>query len=291
MQRIGRSRHQRKRSAQGLIVTNNPDDEIECIALIRRMQNSSVEQQPIHTKSLDVLCHHLVGLSLETRNEVNINSAFSIISKAYPFKNISLFTIEACLDILDKTGIIKYNIESKTFRRKLKSYKYYFENISMIPHILKFDVLDIISKKKIGTLDQKFVGDYCEKGNIFVLKGSQWRVISIDELKFQVNVEPLYGNKINVPYWVGELIPVDYYTCIKVGKIRNMIINNKITVDNSVLTDFFSSFKLVPDSHNIVVETSNTQNNIIIHSTFGTKINNTLSSLFSQLFHQNLDTS
>ena len=288
MQRIGRSRHQRKRSAQGLIVTNNPDDEIECIALIRRMENGSVEQQSIHTKSLDVLCHHLVGLSLETRDEINIDSAFSIISKAYPFRNISVFTIEACLDILDKTRIIKYNRESKTFRRKLKSYKYYFENISMIPHILKFHVLDIISKKKIGTLDQKFVGDYCEKGNIFVLKGSQWRVISIDEPKFQVNVEPLYGNKINVPYWVGELIPVDYYTCIEVGKIRNMIVNNKINVDNPVLTDFFSSFKLVPDSNNIIVEISNAQNKIIIHSTFGTKINNTLSSLFSTIISSKL---
>ncbi|MFB5600240.1 MAG: DEAD/DEAH box helicase [Nitrososphaeraceae archaeon] len=288
MQRIGRSRHQRKLSAHGLIVTNVPDDEIECIALIRRMRDGSVEQQMIHTKSLDVLSHHLVGLSLETKDEININSAYSIISKAYPFKNISIFTIESCLDILDRTGIIRYNKEYKTFRRKIKSYKYYFENISMIPHILKFQVLDIISKKKIGTLDQKFVGDYCEKGNIFVLKGSQWRVISIDELKFQVNVEPLYGNKINVPYWVGELIPVDYNTCVEVGKIRNMVVNNTIKVDNSILKDFFSSFNLVPDSNNIVVETSNIQNYLIIHSTFGTKINNTLSSLFSTIISSKL---
>ena len=181
-----------------------------------------------------------------------------------------------------------YNRETNTFRRRIKSYKYYFENISMIPHILKFQVIDIISKKKIGTLDQKFVGDYGEKGNVFVLKGTQWRVISIDESKFQVNVEPLYGTNINVPHWVGELIPVDYYTAEEVGKVRNFIVEKKIGVDNSVIDNFFNTFNLVPDTKQIVVESSDTQNQIVIHSTFGTKVNNTLSSLFSTIISSKL---
>lgn len=288
MQRIGRSRHQNRRSAKGLIVTNIPDDEVESIGLIRRMRNRSVEQQSIHLKSLDVLSHHLVGLTLERRDDVSVDKAFSIVTRAYPFLNLSTCTLESCLDLLDRNKIITYNRETNAFRRRIKSYKYYFENISMIPHILKFQVIDIISKKRIGTLDQKFVGDYGEKGNVFVLKGTQWRVISINESKFEVNVEPLYGAKINVPHWVGELIPVDYYTAEEVGKVRNLIVGKKIGADNSVIDNFFNTFNLVPDTKKIVVESSDTQNQIVIHSTFGTKVNNTLSSLFSTIISSKL---
>ena len=54
--------------------------------------------------------------------------------------------------------------------QELESHIGTYENVSTIPHIVKFDVIDSISKKRIGTLDQQFVGDYGEKGNVFVLK-------------------------------------------------------------------------------------------------------------------------
>jgi ATP-dependent Lhr-like helicase len=283
MQRIGRSRHQKRRSAKGLIVTNVPDDEIEAYALVNRMKNRSVEDQPMHSHSLDVLAHHLVGLSLQSREEVEVSKALSIVNKAYPFKDVSLIDINACLDLLDKNYIIRYDPAEQTFKRRIKAYKYYFENLSMIPFVLKFQVIDIISKKRIGTLDQKFVGDYGEKGNVFVLKGAQWRIVSIDERKAEVNVEPLYGTKINVPYWVGELIPVDYNTSKEVGIIRNLSVNKRFDLVNNVINKFENTFNVIPDSKNIVVESSHLQNQIVIHSTLGTKVNNTLASLFSTM--------
>ena len=288
MQRIGRSRHQKSKSAKGLIITNVPDDEIEAYALVNRMKLRSVEDQPMHFHSLDVLAHHLVGFSLETREDVQVPKALSIVNKSYPFRNVSFFDMDACLDLLDKNGIIKYDHEKQTYKRRIKSYKYYFENLSMIPFVLKFQVIDIIGKKRIGTLDQKFVGDYGEKGNVFVLKGAQWRIVSIDENKLEVNVEPLYGTKINVPYWVGELIPVDYNTSKEVGVIRNNAVNKKFRLVNNVITKFAKTFNIVPDSKNIVVESSRIQNQIVIHSTLGTKVNNTLASLFSTMISSKL---
>src|SRR3712207_9337158 len=58
MQRIGRSRHNQRSFARGLIVTNNPDDEIESLAIIRRMKKGSIEEQKIHEGALDVMAHH-----------------------------------------------------------------------------------------------------------------------------------------------------------------------------------------------------------------------------------------
>ena len=103
----------------------------------------------------------------------------------------------------------------------------------MIPFVLKFEVIDSISKRRIGTLDQQFVGDYGEKGNVFVLKGSQWRILSVDEVRLVVNVEPLCGVAINIPYWVGEMIPVDFETAQEVSVVRNQAASGLIKPINT----------------------------------------------------------
>jgi ATP-dependent Lhr-like helicase len=288
MQRIGRSRHNRRSFAKGLVVTNNPDDEIEALAIIRRMKKGSIEEQKMHEGALDVMAHHLVGLAMQTDDPVKIDDAYDLVTRAHPFRNVSLFDVESCLDILASHNVIKYDRENCTYIRKIKSYKYYFENLSMIPHVLKFEVIDSISKRRIGTLDQQFVGDYGEKGNVFVLKGSQWRILSVDEGRMVVNVEPLRGAAINIPYWVGEMIPVDIKTAEEVGIIRNQAAGGRIKLSTAIMQDTAKSLKVIPDSENIVVESYSSRNMLMIHSVFGSKVNNTLASLLSTILSSQL---
>jgi ATP-dependent Lhr-like helicase len=288
MQRIGRSRHRQRSSAKGLIVTNIPDDEIEALAIIRRMKKGSIEGQLMHTGAFDVLAHHLVGLAMQTRDPIRIETAFDLVTKAYPFRLITSNDLKECINLLDNNGIIRYNREEQSYQRRIKAYKYYFENLSMIPHVLKFEVIDSISKRKIGSLDQQFVGDYGEKGNVFVLKGSQWRILSIDERRMQVNVEPLHGTAINIPYWVGEMIPVDFKTAEEVGAIRNEVSKNYIKISTSIIEESIKSLNIIPDSKNIVIENLNARNTVIIHSTFGSKVNNTIASLLSTILSSQL---
>jgi ATP-dependent Lhr-like helicase len=288
MQRIGRSRHRQRSSAKGLIVTNIPDDEVEALAIIRRMKKGSIEEQLMHTGAFDVLAHHLVGLAMQTRDPIRIETAFDLVTKAYPFRLITCNDLKECINLLDSNGIIRYNREEQSYQRRIKAYKFYFENLSMIPHVLKFEVIDSINKRKIGSLDQQFVGDYGEKGNVFVLKGSQWRILSIDERRMQVNVEPLHGTAINIPYWVGEMIPVDFKTAEEVGAIRNEVSKNYIKISTSIIDESFKSLNIIPDSKNIVIENLNARNTVIIHSTFGSKVNNTIASLLSTILSSQL---
>ena len=283
VQRIGRSRHSQKSFAKGLIVTNNPDDEVESLAIIRRMKKGSIEEQEMHEGALDVMAHQLVGLAMQTRDPVNVDYAHDIITRAYSFRNISLFDVESCLDILASHNVIKYDREARIYTRKIKAYKYYFENVSMIPYVLKFEVIDSISKRRIGTLDQQFVGDYGEKGNVFVLKGSQWRILSVDEARLVVNVEPLRGAAINIPYWVGEMIPVDFKTAEEVGIIRNQAANGWIKLSTPIMDSTLNVLKVIPDTNNIVVESYASRNMLVMHCAFGSKVNNTIASLLSTI--------
>jgi ATP-dependent helicase Lhr and Lhr-like helicase len=288
VQRIGRSRHRQSRSAKGLIVINNPDDEIEALAITGRMKRRSIEEQVVHREPLDVLAHHLVGLSIQGKNPVKLESAFEIFGKAYPFSTLNYQDMIGVVELLHGQGIVRYNQATQSYRRTIRAYKYYFENLSMIPEVLKFEVVDMINNRRIGSLDQEFVGDYGERGNVFVLKGSQWRIISVDEVKMRVNVEPLRGAAINVPYWNGELIPVDYETAREVGIIRNQAARNMLKLSSNVIDQTLKVLYRIPDSYNVVVESSISKNTLVIHSTFGTKVNSTISSLMSTIFSSQL---
>jgi ATP-dependent Lhr-like helicase len=288
MQRIGRSRHKQRTFAKGLIVTNNADDEIEALAIINRMKQGSIEEQRMHEGALDAMAHHLVGLAMQTRDPVRVEDAYELVTRAYPFRNVSLFDLESCLDILAAHNVIKYDRESRTYTRKIKAFKYYFENLSMIPHVLKFEVIDTISKRRIGTLDQQFVGDYGERGNVFVLKSSQWRVLSVDEGRMVVNVEPLHGAAINIPYWVGEMIPVDSRTAEQVGSIRSKAAKGVVKLSTDLIQDAAKSLGIIPDSKNVVVESFTARNMLVMHAAFGSKVNNTLASLLSTILSSQL---
>jgi ATP-dependent Lhr-like helicase len=280
VQRIGRSRHNRNASAKGLIITNTSDDEFEAKAILERIKEGSIEPQKIHEGSLDVLAHHLVGLTMQL-GEISVDTAFKTLTQAYPFRNLTLEDFVSVLDLLDSNYLIFFDRTKMNFRKKGGAFKYYFENLSTIPDILKFKVFDSVGKKIIGSLDQRFVGDFGDSGNIFVLKGSQWRILNVDEKSFTVNVEPFRGGGITVPYWEGESIPIDFRTANMVGQFRTRVKSGSLKLINHTIEKL--SFDDIPNENTLLVESSRSQGSIVIHSCFGTKINSTLATILSSM--------
>ena len=73
-------------------------------AIIDRIKEGSIEEQKIHHGSLDVLAHHLVGLSMQVGN-VPIEAALKLTKLAYPFRDISL---EEFFDVLEILASVSY---------------------------------------------------------------------------------------------------------------------------------------------------------------------------------------
>ena len=285
IQRIGRSRHSKGSSAKGLIVTNNADDEYEANAILERIKQGSIEEQKIHDCSLDVLAHHLVGITIQL-GQVSVSHAFEIFTKAYPFRNLTLDDFYAVLDLMDSNYLLFFDREKMILKKKGRTFRYYFENLSTIPDILKFKVFDTVGKKIIGTLDQRFVGDFGDSGNVFVLRGLQWRILNVDEKSFKVNVEPFRSGGLTVPYWEGENIPVDYKTANKVGLFRSKVKDGKISLQNNIIPKF--NLDVIPDEKTVVAESLRSQSIIVLHACFGSKINATLSTLLSSMLSARL---
>ena len=289
MQRIGRSKHDRGDSARGLIITENADDEFEIQAIIERIKEGSIEEQKIHHGSLDVLAHHLVGLSMQVGN-VPIEAALKLTKLAYPFRDISLEEFFDVLEILALRDLIIFNDDKTEYKKNTAFFatKYHFQNLSTIPDILKFKVVDTIENKFIGTLDQRFVGDL-DKDQIFVLRGSQWRVLNIDEKSFKINVLPIRSSQeIPVPKWEGVNIPVDFKTANKVGAFRTKVQNGSLKMMNNIISNL--DFPKVPDEKTIVKESHRLPQKsvLILHSCFGTKINSTLKVILETLLDASL---
>jgi ATP-dependent helicase Lhr and Lhr-like helicase len=286
IQRIGRGRHTMRERAVGALLTNRLDDELESVALLQRIEKSSLEATLVRQKPLDVIAHHLVGLALE-ENSVKVSDIISVFERAYPFRNITIEDIDSVAKVLERHGILRYDGEVIK-RRGPRTFQYYFTNVSTIPDIQQFDVIDITTKKFVGRLDQVFVGEYAEVGKPFVLKGNTWKILSIEEDKQSVHVEPMFRDLSTIPYWVGELLPVEFETAQIVGKLRRQIVQNeqRVSVSNEQtnrLKDSASLLGGIPDEHEIVIEAKKASSTFVLHACFGTKINQTLATILSTL--------
>ncbi|MCP8316654.1 MAG: Lhr helicase, partial [archaeon] len=249
---------------------------------IDRVKKRWLENSELHERALDVLAHHLSGLTLD--NNFSLKDALQLFKRAYPFRDIDLEDLDSCLKILKSQGIINY--DGEIVRRGKRAYDYYYENLSTIPDVQQFDVIDLPSNKTIGRLDHIFVGEYGEQGKTFVLKGSSWRILSIDDEKMEVHVEPISKDLTTIPYWTGELIPVDLDTAKEVGRIRRQIVDDKLNVNEKQkkrLMKTKESLGVIPDENTIVIEKKKASNVIIIHACFGSKVNQTLATILSTL--------
>ena len=316
IQRIGRSRHSRRASARGLVITNSADDEYEASAIMGRVGEGSMEEQRIHRGPLDVLAHHLVGLALQLNRPVRVAEALGLVRAAFPFRGTTEEDMLGVIGLLARASLLRFDRAESSFRAAPRSERYHYENLSTIPDMLRFKVIDSVGRRFIGTLDQRFVGDHGEQGNVFVLRGSQWRILNVDEKSLVVNVEPFRAGGVTVPYWEGENIPVDYDTARRVARLREDARAGRIRMasggaaslptaaadadanaaadadadaaadadaDAAADADADAAADAADMAEGILAESSRADGAVVVHACLGTKINSTLAALLSSI--------
>src|SRR5207245_9400373 len=80
-----------------------------------------------------------------------------------------------------------------------------------------YRVIDLSSRRAIGTLDEWFVAENAKLGESFIMRGSAWRFVDFKEDHLLVEPVREIGD---VPSWVGEDIPVPFDVAQAVGRIR-----------------------------------------------------------------------
>ena len=296
-QRIGRSGHRLGGVARGLILAAWPDDILEAAVLLRRVLSGELEAPTIHRGALDVLAHQLAGLTLD-HGSISLEEALKIFREAEAYSELpaeEFYSVAAQLDAEGKirllNGILRVRVP--------ETYRYYFENLSMIPEVSSFLVVDYAGRK-VGSLDQEFVAKHGKPGSLFILKGSVWRILRVDEDRKLVEVEASEPSVAAIPAWEGEMIPVTFEAALEVAKLRRLIAEDleaggggfkplegyplsweaKVKVVSAVREHVEAGFP-IPSDRLVLVEPF--ENYLVIHVCLGDRGNRALSRVLAAL--------
>jgi ATP-dependent helicase Lhr and Lhr-like helicase len=295
VQRVGRSGHRVGRTSQGAILATNPEDLTECLAIARRALAGELEKTPVRMNPLSVLTNQIISIVLEY-GRIPERKAYEIITRSYSFHSLTydLFVMLATQLRDSRTIWIDDEAGTRVFAKKMNSRHYFLDNISMIPDEVTYPVIDISTRKAIGTLDESFVLSAGFEGEKFILRGRPWIIVKREEDSILVAQVKEVGA---VPNWVGEEIPIPYDVANEVGRLRRLAAGNQPitgypcdpalldTVRESVQTHQHLGF-IVPDDTTITIDTE--ERTVVINACLGTKVNETLGRLISALLAQML---
>jgi len=230
IQRIGRSGHSLSKRSGGTIISSDPDDCFESAVIAGQALKGKIEPTTVYPKSLDVLGHQIIGLSLE-EYMIPMEKAFGIITRAGPFRHVKRKEFSSVCEFMEKLGLLWIDTlpESggRALKRRKRAWEYYYQNLSTIPDIRNYMVIDTVSNKHVANLDAEFIALHGSPGTSFICKGQAWRILELREGK--VFVESGSGMDAAIPAWEGELIPVPWNVAQGVGALRREIMEQVIS--------------------------------------------------------------
>lgn len=285
IQRVGRSGHSLDRESKGIIIPSTDIfDILECVSIKNLAYKGYLEKPTVEFKPYDVIAHLTAGLSLI--NEYKFDELFELFKSVYYFKDLKREEFESIIKYLGEIKIVKYDGES--IRPYSRTISYYY-NVNMIPDSSKsYLVIDYVSNTKIGVLDEDFVTSL-DEDSVFVLAGRIWKVVSIENGKIYVENAKIESGVL--PSWFGESIPVEKEVAKNVYEyLYEIYLNNynNLDLDENTIEEIKSKINEhvrrgypLPSPNKIVIEVL--KDLVIIHSPLGTRGNNTLGAILSQL--------
>jgi ATP-dependent Lhr-like helicase len=291
VQRIGRSGHRIGKVSCGVIISTTPEDLAESIVIGRRLLQGELEVFSVRQNPLSVLSNQIISIALAS-GRIHRDQLYSLLTRSYPFHQLKQKQYYSIIEQLSNQRSIW--VEDEFIGKRRNSRKYFLDNISMIPDEKTYNAVDISSRRKIGTLDERFVLNHGFEGAKFILHGRPWNIIKREEEQILIAQSKELGE---VPSWAGEDIPVPYEIAQEVGSIRRRIANNEpiseypckkdmITPLSDEITKQKQEGFIVPDDKTITLEVQ--QKLMIINLCAGTKVNETLGRIISALLAQSI---
>jgi ATP-dependent Lhr-like helicase len=307
LQRVGRSGHSVGERAKGIIIALNSDDALESMVICRRALKEIMEPLVVPQKSYDVLVNQIVAELIASRR-LYFLQAQKLFSRAYPFEDLDEGDVKFVASYMhnrfprlawvseEDEVIIRPRGNRKTI------YRYFFDNLSMIPDEKTYLVIDVSDEAPVGILQEAFVAEYAKPGVKFTLRGSPWKILNVHNDKIYVRAED--DPTGSIPSWVGEEIPVPLEVALEVGRIKGRVEEaldegqttewivdqlleeysaRRETIERAIseVVEHIEHGYPVPTDRRVVVE--DWDENVIIHASFGTLVNRTLARLVGHI--------
>lgn len=261
IQRAGRSLHKPGEKSLCKIVSTDPEDLLECLALVSLFNKRFLEEAVILDQPLDVLAKEVLGYALhnykgkktykEQFTTVDLEFIYQIVKRCFLFKTLSRKEFEEVVTNLVNSRLLNLNNGIPYPGHRFWSVWRFKETESTEWPSLKFkEFFSIIPKREaftvwaehgfgrrrmLGELDSSFVFRCLATGMVIRFAGSHWKVSEIDERGHNVFVIETKESG-EVPSWKGE------------GPQRSEVVAKEmLSILNSTINNNQAIFKLVGD--------------------------------------------
>ena len=280
VQRIGRSGHGVGEVADGVILATHEDDFAEAAVIARRALSEEIEPLTVRLNNRSVLANQIVATAVSERF-ASADTVYAAARRSWPYRELLRKDFDELLEQLASLKVI-WSREGR-FGRSSNSLAYFYENISMIPDVKTYRVVDLGSRRVIGTLDEWFVAENAKLGQSFIMRGTAWRFVDFKDDHILVEPVKEIGD---VPSWVGEDIPVPFDVAQEVGRLRRERDLSRYPVNEfgvGKLEEYLRSAGEAPLATDRRITIENSRELIVVNACFGSKVNETLGQLISSL--------
>ena len=222
LQRIGRAGHELGAVSKGRIFPKFRADLLESAVVARAMRGGEIEETKIPRNPLDVLAQQIVAITVD--EEMRVDDLHALVTRAYPFKELSRAQLENVLDMLagrypsDEFAELRPRIvwdrTGGTVRAREGARRLAVTNAGTIPDRGLFGVFLVDGGGRVGELDEEMVYE-ARAGQTFLLGASSWRIEEIT--RDRVLVSPAPGIPGAVPFWKGEGVGRPFELGQKIG--------------------------------------------------------------------------
>ncbi|MGA8153523.1 MAG: DEAD/DEAH box helicase [Terriglobales bacterium] len=247
LQRVGRSGHWRGAVPKGRLFATTRDELLECAALVRAIKQGDLDRLMIPEAPLDILAQQIVATcaaasssgSSDSRTGVSAphdpgwdeEELFRLITRAYPYRNLSRKTYETVLEMLSE-GIaarrgrhgayIHRDRINHRLRGRRGSRLAAITSGGAIPETALFTVVAEPEGTVVGTLDEDFAVE-SNRDDIVLLGNTSWRIRRIEGKSGRVLVEDAHGAPPTVPFWLGEAPARTEELSLQVADLRQQV--------------------------------------------------------------------
>jgi len=294
VQRVGRSGHSLSSTPRGVVVCEDVNDTMEAMVIARRARAGLLEPVKVPSKPYDVLVNQIAAF-LILKPRWSLAELYEVIRRAYPYRDLTLDELRRIVKFMGELHprLALYFEDSDTVVRPRSRgfYRYFYENLSMIPDERQYAVIDARTGELVGTLDESFVAEYGSAGVKFIFRGRPWVIVGVDGRG--VRVVEVQDPSGAVPSWIGEEIPVPLEVAQEVGALRRRARggDHKAIAEEYGVSEETARYAVgevlkhegpLPDDRTVVAEQYG-ENVVIVHAAFGTLVNRTLARLLGEL--------
>lgn len=294
LQRVGRAGHAAGLTSRGVVLAHGGEDAAEAAVIARRALERTLEPIELRANPLSVLANQLIHFAVEY-GETLVGTVHRILRRSAPFAELPEAGLVSVLRQLHGQGTLTFDETAGTFQRRASARRYFIDNVSMIPDERTFRVVDNVTRRTVGTLDEDFVLGFVEPGAQFIMRGRTWSVLELQEESILVSESESLGA---IPSWQGEDLPVPWSVAQEVGRLRGLVaqdqrdaIQSQFPLDDAALAALEAEVQAnlrknltVPTDEVLTIERGNRIT--ILNACFGTRTNEALGRVLAALLSQ-----